>query len=301
MAISTSASSEPTWLNAGNGYELALEGRKLLCRNLKTGKQLGSIPKKARESEAAQELLALRDWLDLHNQECRETIEIWMLRSLPFPRALVASVWDDPSWRGVFENVVVAPIEGDSPSLEEAGFLRGVDPDRKLGVVNLDGETEWLEAALFAIPHPNLLADLADYRELAAELDLCQGISQLFRETWSKPEELDPKTTSIRDYAEGKFDQLNFVLGKCKTLGYRVRGGFAICPVWEQGRQAEARYWVGAEYPENETYTGELLWVDAEEKTLSLGAVGPVAYSEGIRMANAIYAARKIEDQGEGR
>ena len=59
----------------------------------------------------------------------------------------------------------------------------------------------------------------------------------------------------------------------------------------------EARYWIGSDYPEGETYTGELVWVDRDEKSLKLGQVGPVAYSEGMRMASSIYAARKTEDE----
>jgi hypothetical protein len=48
-----------------------------------------------------------------------------------------------------------------------------------------------------------------------------------------------------------------------------------------------------------EAYTGDLLWVDGDEQALPLGSVGPVAYSEGVRMASSIHAARFVEDTDE--
>ena len=58
----------------------------------------------------------------------------------------------------------------------------------------------------------------------------------------------------------------------------------------------EAAYWLGAEeYPEAETYTGELTW-EIDGEIVPVCKVGPVAYSEGVRMATQIYAGRTIED-----
>ncbi len=102
---------------------------------------------------------------------------------------------------------------------------------------------------------------------------------------------------SVSDYEEGKFEQLNHALGRCRSLGYRVRGDFATSRVWEGGRVVEARYWIGAEYPEEETWTGELLWVDDKEQSIPLAEVGPVAHSEGVRMASRVYAGRKVEKE----
>ncbi|MDP6448223.1 MAG: hypothetical protein QGG36_14710 [Pirellulaceae bacterium] len=90
---------------------------------------------------------------------------------------------------------------------------------------------------------------------------------------------------------------LNHALGLCRRLGYRVRGGSAVCPVWEDGGLIEGRFWVGSDYPESESYTGELVFTDSSEKVLTLKNVGPVAFSEGMRMAAAIYAKRVVEDK----
>ncbi len=288
---------EFAWVDAVDGYKIALHGNKLVCMNSK-GKQLTAVPKKARQSEAAVNLLALRDWLTGHQKECRDTVEMWLLRSLPVPREVLLATWDDPAWRGPLENAVVAPVSRSGEVDDEtAGFLKGVDAEKGIGVVDLDGETEWIEATRVAIRHPILLPELDDWRELATELSITQGISQLFRETFAKGAELDPSKTSLDDFANGTFEQLNHVLGKCRTLGYRVRGGYAVCPVWEGGEVVEARYWIGAESPESETWTGELLWVDKRERSKKIADVGPVAFSEGMRMASGLYAARAVEQE----
>lgn len=291
---------ELKWVEAEDGYALALSGKRLVARNPK-GKKLASVPKKLKSTELAEQLLALRDWLKEHEQECHETVESWMVRSLPAPREVLAAVWDDPSWRGALENAVVVPVDKKGqPDTEAGGFLKDVDAKKGVGIVDVDGETQWLKSSQVAFPHPILLPELDDYRELATELSLSQGIPQLLRETFAKPEDLEPMGNTIQDYTEGKFEQLNHALGRCRTLGYRVRGGFAICPVWREGKLLEGRFWIGAEYPDSESFTGDLLWVDDRERPVKLGDVNEVAFSEGMRMASAIYAGRVVEKEGEG-
>ncbi len=75
--------------------------------------------------------------------------------------------------------------------------------------------------------------------------------------------------------------------------------GSATCPVWESGVLVEARYWVGADSPEEEAYTHDLVFVDRQERPLKISDVGPVAFSEGMRMAAAIYAKRVVKDENE--
>lgn len=290
------------WVDAGGGYQLALQGEKLVCRNAK-GKVLASVPKDVRDGDVAEQLLALSEWLENHEAECRETVEAWMLRSLPVPRAVLGQIWPDPAWQRLIANAVLAPVgpEGD-PDLASAGFLRGVDPEKGLGIVDLDGETRWLTCDAVALPHPILLDDLNDFRTLAGELGLQQGLSQLFRETFARGtvngKAVNPEADTVDAYEEGEFELLLHVMQQCRKLGYRVRGGYAICRVYEKGGIVEARYWVGDGDPQWETSTGDLSWVDAEDRALELGQVGPVAWSEGMRMASAIYAARKVEEEG---
>jgi len=282
------------WVETGSkGYALALQEGKLKCRN-KAGKELASVPSAVRKGEVGQRLLALQEWLSAHERECLEAVESWLLRSHSLPRDLIGSLWPDPAWRRQLENSVVAPADVKGcPDFEEAGLLRGVDPARGVGVVNLDGETLWLSAERVIVPHPVLLPEADSFRELVGDLGVEQGISQLFREVFTR--QGDASATALSEFSGGKFEVLSQLSGRCRSLGYRVRGGFATLPLWEQGRLLEARFWIGDEDPEWEAYTGDLLWADDKGKGVSLGEVGAVAYSEGVRMASLIYAGRQIE------
>lgn len=280
------------WTDAGNGYQLSLEGGKLVAKN-PAGKRLSSVPKEVKDSDAADQLDALRDWLLEHERECAATVDQWMLRSLAVPRSVLEAVWDDPAWRKPLENAVVVAVKADGEhDATTAGLFRGVDRKKGVGVVDLDGETAWLDTERVAIPHPILIAELDGWRELVTQLGVAQGISQLHRETHPKPEGLT--ATTIDQFEDGKFAMLMHALGKARSLGFKVRGGFATCKVWDGGGVAEARYWIGADSPDSETYTGQLSWVDARERGLKLAEVGPVAFSEGMRMASSIYAARVV-------
>jgi hypothetical protein len=284
------------WIPGDKGYCLALKGKKLYARNAK-GKKLASVPAALKKTELAEQLLALRDWLQQHRQECTDSVETWILRSLPVPRDVLASVWIDEAWRGVLENLVVAPLAKSGFDQDVAGFLRGVDVKKGIGVVDLDGETQWLKAQTIAVPHPILLDELSDFRELATELDLKQQADQLFRETWKFDAKDFEKTHTVTRFAGAEFQMLSHANGAAKSRGYRVRGGSATCTVFEGGSQIQARYWIGEGEPEYETWTGDLSFVDSEEKAVELKKVGPVAFSEGMRMAAAIYSKRYIEEE----
>lgn len=289
------------WVEAEKGYSLALCGPKaqLVCRN-KSGKQLASVPGPVKKGATAQRLLELKEWMAEHDRECSGTVQRWMLGSLPVPRAAIQAAWPDAIWKRYLEYAVVAPTTLDGePDWDRAGLLRGVDEGKGVGVVNLDGESEWIDTTLVAFPHPILLPELADFRELLAELKVEQGLLQLFRETFPKPADLSAETTSIQTYAGGKFEMIQHAVGRSRSLGYRVRGGYATCSLFEQRTAIEARFWIGTGDSYDEVWTGELGWVDGEESELKLGAVGPVAYSEGVRMASSIYAGRAKDEEGE--
>ena len=217
-----------------------------------------------------------------------------MLRSLPVPHAVLTAVWPDPTWREILENSVVCSVKKDQVVQEESGFLKNVDAKKGIGIVDLDGETQWLKSETIAIPHPILLQELNDFRELTIELAFQQTFDQLFRQTW-KPTAEQLKATSADDYRNGKFEMLTHCLSLCRRLGYKVSGGYACSQIWEDVKPIEARFWVGAEYPESETYTSDLIFTDDKEHTLPINEVGPVAFSEGIRMAASIYAKRVVE------
>ena len=286
-----------TWISAEKDYKIALDNGKLVCQNPK-GSRLASVPKWLKDGEAAQQLTGLKEWLAQHETDCRDTLELWMLRSLPVARNVLAAVWPDPAWSGLLKNLVVCAVKGGEIDQQESGFLRDVDAKKGIGIVDLDGETQWIQSESVALPHPILLEDLNDFRELSVELGFDQALDQLFRQTW-KPTGEQLEKTSIQEFSGGKFEALSHVSGLCRRLGYRVKGGSATCPVWENGRLIEARYWIGADSPEFETYTGELLFTDERERGVPIKDVGPVAFSEGMRMASAIYAKRVVKEDND--
>lgn len=284
------------WIETGAGYDLALKGKRLVARNAK-GKVLSAVPKPARETEAAETLLALRDLLARHDEQCVATGERWMLGSLPIATAAIVAVWPDPSWQAALRDAVLAPVGPDGrPDHGAVGFLRGAETERGLGIVDLDGESTWLDTAAVTLPHPVLLDDLDDLRAFGVELGVEQDIPQLLREVHHKPDDLAADAVRLNDYANGEFEQLRHVASKAQRLGYPVRGGYATCRVWDDGREVRACYWVGADDPEAPAWTGDLNWVDEKDRTVPLGEVGPVAWSEGVRMAALLYADRKVAE-----
>ncbi|QNS07282.1 DUF4132 domain-containing protein [Streptomyces xanthii] len=278
------------WMPAGD-YEVALdENGKVICRNGK-GRLLKSVPPKIADEQAVIGLRQLTEWLERHERDCRDQVENWMTRSLPVPTAVLARLWPDPSWRTALRDLVVTGTDG-----TVAGFLRDADPERGIGLVDLDGDTVRISPEQIRVPHPVLLDDLDELREFAVELGVEQGVQQLFRETYVRGADRDTGARGVDDYEGGVFKELRFLVGRATSLGYRVRGGQAVLPVLEAGRGIEARVWVGDYEGYEQTETGPLTWTTPQGGALTLGEVGPVAWSEGMRMAAALYAGRDVED-----
>lgn len=294
--IATPAPANDGWLPAEGGYALTLREGRLVCRN-PAGRELASVPPKAAASPAAEQLEALADWLEEHRRDCLAAADAWMLRSLPVPAAVVTAVWQDPAWREALENTVVRPADAlGTPDRRQAGFLRGAEAGRGIGIVTLDGDTRWLAAEAIVLPHPVLLDERDEWRQLAAELGLRQGVQQLLREVHERGGER-PGDTAVTRFANAGFEMLAHVSGRCRQLGYPVRGGYATCTVLEGGVEVRASYWIGADDPQAPTATGDLTWSRADDRPLTLGEVGPIAFSEGMRMAAALYAKRTVAEK----
>ena len=285
------------WVPASDGYEVSLVGGKVVARRAGSS-PLKSMPKPLKDSEVVVALRQLKEWLDRHERDCLAEIEDWLVRSLPVPAPVFAGVWPDSAWRTALFDAVVAPVDDAGGwQLDAAGFLRDVDADGRLGVVNLDGESVRLAVARVVLPHPVLLPDLEDLREFAADLGARQGVKQLFREIWHKPADPVAFSAEAGRYAGGHFAQLRHLTSRATSLGYGVRGGYVTRRVWERGQVVDACVWVGADDPSIEAETGDLTFVDAAGAQLPLGDVGPVAWSEGMRMAAALYAGRVVEER----
>lgn len=282
---------------AGKGYALGLRSQKLVALSPK-GQPLASVPKDLRESDVGEQLLAVVDFLKAHDRETQSTTEGWMLRSLPTPSSVLTAVWPDDAYRSALENLVVVRTTTQAgASLEGAGFLKGVDPKRGIGLVDLDGETVWEKADAFFLPHPILVKQLDDFRALAAELKLTQGVKQLFREVFHKPRDLKPDAPEITSFRGGKFEMVSHARGAAKSLGYKTSGAWAVCQVFEGGKALEARFWLGSDDGESEALTDGLMWVDEEGNAVLVKDVPDVAFSEGMRMASAIYGKRVVEEK----
>ncbi|GAA1741740.1 DUF4132 domain-containing protein [Luedemannella helvata] len=287
------------WLPTADGYEVSLQGSKVVCRKGQ-GKQLKSLPKALKDDDVVVGLRQLAEWLARHETSCRAEVERWMIRSLPVPAQVLGRVWADEAWRAALTDAVVVPVdEAGDWILDDAGFLREADVARGVGVVNLDGESVWLTAAQFAIPHPVRLADLDDLREFAAELGVAQGTTQLFREIWRKPEDKAEQSRALGEFSGGRFEELRHLTARATKLGYPIRGGYATCRVWEGGTAVTATVWVGADDPSYEAETGELSFTNPQGETVPVTEVGPIAWSEGMRMAAALYAGRVVKEESE--
>src|SRR5215471_19410783 len=118
------------WLVAEKDYGLGIEAGKLVCRN-PAGKRLASVPKELKESELAEQLTALCEWLEDHRTECLRRVETWMLRSLPVPCDVVLAVWPDPDWSDMLRNLVVVPADAQGKTnAAQTGLMRDVHPKK---------------------------------------------------------------------------------------------------------------------------------------------------------------------------
>ncbi len=275
------------WIPIGTGHELAIRDGMIVARNSK-GKELASVPPAARKTAVWEDLDATLSFLHTHDAEAGAEVERWLLRSLPVPRTVLAEVWADEAWRSWLTDLVIAADDG-----KVAGFLRAADANG-LGIVDLDGESVTITAERVLLPHPALLADLDDLREFAVELGIKQRFDQLFREVHRRPDDISPDVVELAQYAGGEFEQLRFAAGRASSAGFKVSGGYATCLCFEDGEPVTARYWIGADSPEFETVTGDLHWV-RDDRIVPVAEVGPLAYSEGVRMAAHIFAGRKVK------
>ncbi|ELP62647.1 DUF4132 domain-containing protein [Streptomyces turgidiscabies] len=281
------------WLSAGDGYEVALVEGRVAARAMSgraAGRQLKSLPKGVREHPETERLRRFGEWLDRHAVACVAQVDTWMVSSLPVPTGLLARLWPDEAWQSALRDLAVV---GDDP--DEVGFLRDATDAGELRVVDLDGETVRLSPRTVTLPHPVLLPDLEDLREFAAELGVTQRVEQIHRATWLRPDGLAETATEIREFAGGTYDSRFGLATRATSLGYRVSGGYATCRVRDGGRGVEASVWIGEPYWDGDTETGSLTWSDEEGRTVRPSQVGPVAWSEGMRMAAALYAGRRIE------
>ncbi|MFI8090136.1 DUF4132 domain-containing protein [Streptomyces sp. NPDC086080] len=288
------------WRSAGDTYEVALVDGRVVARSASAGdgpegKQERGLPAAIRDRPEVIELQRFAEWLDRHAAECAAQVTTWMVSSLPVPTGLLARVWPDEAWQAALRDAVVV---GDGP--DDVGFLRDADDAGALRVVNLDGETVRLTPRTVTLPHPVLLPDLEELRTFAAELGVVQGVEQLHRATWHKPGDLDTAAESIREFADAEYRSWFHLSARATSLGYTISGSSITDRIRDAGRIFTARVGMSDPYAEERAWTGDLSWSDEDgHRPLKLTEVGPVAWSEGMRMAAALHAGRTVPADGD--
>ncbi len=287
------------WLDAGKDYALGIEAGKLVCLQPRGQEARPRFRKSSRSPSWPNSSGRCASGSTTTGRSACARVEMWMLRRLlPVPCDVVRAVWPDPDWSDMFRNLVVTPADAQGRAdATQTGLFRDIDAKKGSGVVDRDGETQWIATAQILIPHPILIDGLADLREIAVDLGFSQAIEQLFRPTFAATkEQLD--LSRIMDFSGGRFEQLNFASSTCRQLGYPVRG---VCLQQDLGerRAFGSASLVGDDSPESETYTGELIFVGADQKPLGSPTWAP-SRSARVRMASQIYAKRKVEKAEEG-
>ncbi|WP_428964914.1 DUF4132 domain-containing protein [Micromonospora fluostatini] len=275
------------WLPVGDSYEISLVDGKVAARSTgprASGRPLKTLPKALRDDPEVERLRQLAQWLDRHAAQCLARVDSWVVSSLPVPTGLLARVWPDPAWQDTLRDLVVL---GDDTT--ETGFLRDVTAAGDLRVVNLDGETVRLSRASATLPHPVRLPDLAELAGFADELDVSQRVEQLHRGTWGRPADLKDRDTTLTDF-QGTAVPARLA-ARAAALGFRVAGAQVTCRVWEAGHPVEAALRFDEDYWDSEATLGTLSWSVVAGPTLRLTDVGPVAWSEGMRMATVLSGA----------
>lgn len=291
------------WAPAGD-YTLALDGTTVRARNAK-GKDLKTAPAKVKKTDEYLKLDALSTWLAQHERTCADTVRNWFLRGEQVPAKLLAAVWVDPSWQKYIKDLVV---QASSPEAEGAageqvtGLLRDAD-DHALHLVDLDGETIDIPVTgTVTVPHPVLIDNIDDWREFAVDLGVTQGADQLFREIHVIPGTEEGRRDALTRYAGARYEKGTVLMGRSKGAGYEVTRFEVTLRVTEPGSAGRAATSVNAVLsiecgdPFSEGTIGDLTFISSEGTQLAPEDVGPVAWSEGVRMAEFVYSGRTIEN-----
>jgi hypothetical protein len=283
------SSGEPRWVEVGQGYEAAIDGERVVYRRPGGTVQKSGLTGLADMPEVMR-LQGMTAWLATHARRCRLIAESWMLRGDEIPLALLTALWPDAAWRAVFTNTVLTPAGA------EGGLVRGLDPDRGVRVLNPDGTEAWLDQPSLWLPHPATIPALEDFRRL---LRVTPRLPQVFRDVAIRPPHLPHGCTQVGDFAGIEIGRAEAVMRRCGRYGYPIRHGHATCPVRDGDREYEARLRIGEEFvPAGyETTVGLLVWIGPDGWELPLAEVGPVGWSEGVRMARLLTAGETRPDR----
>ncbi|WP_432084108.1 DUF4132 domain-containing protein [Streptomyces sp. WAC 04229] len=289
------------WLAAGDEYEVALVEGRVVARSAvatspdgREGRRERSLPEEIRDRPEVLELQRFAEWLDRHAAECAAQVDRWMVSSLPVPTVLLGRVWPDEAWRAALRDIVVV---GDHP--DEAGFLRDAAGSGELRLAGPDGATVRLTPRTVTMPHPVLLPRLEELRRFAAESGVVQGVEQIHRRTWARPGGSGTTAHTVTEFAGAEYRSWFHLSSRATSLGYQISGSSVVDRIRDAGRVVTASVGMSDPFTEEKAWTGGLAWsVDDGRGQLPLAEIGPVAWSEGMRMAAALHAGRTATPDG---
>ncbi|WP_295624493.1 DUF4132 domain-containing protein [uncultured Corynebacterium sp.] len=290
------SASTAEWIDAGD-YLFLLDGEEILAKN-SAGKLLKTVPAKARKLPEYDRLDALRTALAQHRVLCSDTVRAWFLAGETIPSRVIAAVWPDAAWRSMLADAVVEH-EG------TVGLLRAADDDG-LGLVDLDGETVTVpvdDATVVSLPHPVLMDELADWREFSVELGIRQGFDQLFRDTYAKPVDEAGRRAAMEKYRDVKYGRTNALVGRSRGGGFSIDFSEGVNGIYVEvtedvgGRRIETTATLGIAEDYDGTATMWELYFSRDGHLVKPDDVGPVTWSEGVRMAEFVFAGRTIETE----
>ncbi|WP_432099028.1 DUF4132 domain-containing protein [Streptomyces sp. WAC 04229] len=289
------------WLAAGDEYEVALVEGRVVARSAvakspdgREGKRERSLPEEIRDRPEVLELQRFAEWLDRHAADCAAQVDRWMVSSLPVPAGLLGRVWPDEAWRAALRDIVVV---GDHP--DETGFLRDAAESGELRLVGPDGATVRLKPRTVTMPHPVLLPRLEELRRFAAESGVVQGVEQIHRRTWTRPSGSGTTAHNVTEFAGAEYRSWFHLSSRATSLGYQISGSSVVDRIRDAGRIVTASVGMSDPFTEEKAWTGGLAWsVEDGRRYLPLAEIGPVAWSEGMRMAAALHAGRTAPTDG---
>lgn len=285
---------DTTWIDAGD-YRLALTDDGIIAQNAK-GKQLKSVPAKARKTPEYDRLEALETFYGQHDQLCLDTVRGWFLTTEPLSTALITAVREDTAWWSCLENLLVS--DGNVTGLLREASRDGVGDTVTL--IDLDGESVTVTGDL-VILHPALIDDLDDWREFAVDLGVTQRLDQLLRTVHRVPEDPAARTAELKRFADGKYSRGAHLIGRARGMGYTATlDSVRVTVTGANGTDTVGEMGVDAWDPAEEATLGDLsFWRDGQLVDPSITDVDPVAWSETIRMGEYLYAGRTIEESEE--
>lgn len=295
MSDPTTSRTVGPWTEVPTGHAIRIADEGVQCRNAK-GRVLATVPPAVKKTAEYERMDILLGSLEQHRVEQARAVETWMLRGAGVPLPLLGTLWEDPDARDALRGVLVMGAES-----AVAGLLVDAGPD---GIVlaGPDGARRAVTDARLRVAHPVTVEDADRWRLALAEHGLTQGVEQLGRAVfrageveWLRLRRNEPEAPYVLSFEGGAAAFLNHgrLLRALLPLGAELSSGGIAVRVREAGADVVARLEIDGDSPEHPSYVDGLAWFDPDGRRLTFEEIGPVAWSEGVRLA------ARVRDAGE--